>query len=641
MQASKIDSVSAHVGWEADFLRRVELVERRHGLSFDDPSSGRIEPQQIEMITAAGFDPTDIGPECCRLLELRCGATVSPGSDTEMVLWEVVTQEYLWRFGEGANPLGRSAAGKAAAAVVLGCRGVPYDVHEAVRFWQEAELWSARLARAYTRAERVGRVLESLEDGNPVSGRNRDRAMGDIAQAFRDRWAGSCELARLHFAELTHRPHLRLDDEYLRRMTKVLTRYFGEDRIPPEMRLRTARGFLSWLMSASLNEDGQEEPIVVPQGSRAVVHAPYFVRALERLAGPAAADTDQGADDRAARREERPGLDRTTRVDREVVLMQLDVLDAYEDLTQRDKVMLTVQGMERLVETWIIVRRVVGSDLIPKCLFRRPLLLALDGVARALGLSQAEFRPFCRDYALWSKELVNLSRRAVAREDLSDAERGRLGWYLAARSRIGLLRDFDQFGVAAREGLLELGIELTEDDDITDILGRYQKILREWAQETGRPESSGVFLGEDGRLRLSPRMLRDAYSRTLKLPRLNTLAAEEDAGAPPDKYSEVLDQPSTVPVADGFDRDQEADDPLDALQAVETVQAVQRFARASLEQAKPGSARAIILEDLCSFPRRTLLRELARSHGMAVGGLSAAQARVYEELLVVLKNSSR
>lgn len=624
--------------WQDQFVAEVNAeIDRRHLVPLEAFSNAHITRPQVARVDAAGWNVTDPGSECMRRTRPIEVEHPTPGAD--FVETEVYAREIAWRFGDGEQPLSIGAARKLAAIVHLERQGETYDEHDALQRFFEYERWRVlQLFPSALRAERVEVALRVIGDPE-VALRDRGVPREELLHITVEKWRASCALSQALHGELSRRPHLDLDDDRLARMSRLLVGHFGHERIATEVQARTPRGLLSFLMSVSCDERDPEQPLVVRTGRGPVVHSLHFNEALERAFGQVA-PPEQAPQARPAARKP---LDYSARLKREVVLTYRELLDANEDLDDFDKVMLTVQALERMTERWIIVPEVVGQDMIPKRGFRRPVLIALEGVAKTFDFSPTEwfggFRRLCRDFAAWSCEMVELCGRAAEGVELSEQDRLRLSWYLNSRSKIGPVRDFDQFGEAVREGLAELGIEITPNDRIAEILGKYKELLREEAARSGKPESSGLFLGTDGRLKLSSRLLRDAYGKAYRLRRLRDESDRDDIGAVPDKYSEALDQPTTVPVIDGLDADEEAQDALDAFQGVDLVGRVREFARQRCEEAKPGSARAIVSEDLCRFPQQASLRDLSRQHGKAVGGLSKARKRLFAELRAEFGNS--
>jgi hypothetical protein len=200
---------------------------------------------------------------------------------------------------------------------------------------------------------------------------------------------------------------------------------------------------------------------------------------------------------------------KTWRLNPRVVFHLMGLLQREPDLRPEDREMLTVHGLAKMAERRVLPKGPVQPRHMGRC-----ILLAVDAMVRANGIRRMQWfsaaRFLCRLLAHWHAAVISIANAEIAGVKLSAHERAVLGSWLAQRRVMGVPRDFHQFGFVAEDQNTQLGLPADRESVNQDLA-----VFRRLESTT----AGGVFIGDDGHMKLGWRQYRDTMAKFAEVPR--------------------------------------------------------------------------------------------------------------------------
>ncbi|MCP3916169.1 MAG: hypothetical protein GY711_11485 [bacterium] len=306
-------------------------------------------------------------------------------------------------------------------------------------------------------------------------------------------------------------------------------------------------------------------------------------------------------------------VNRAERIRPHIVQKILADFPQDDRLERTDVICLTIHALERASERRILPYGPIHGRHLTRC-----VILAVDGVVRAMGLPRSALvktasgityrtpqarlwhramRAWCRTFTAWCKEMDDIAGAFCEQRDLDPRQEALFEHWWTQRQDLGLPRLWEQFGRAARRVNGVLGLP----DDPGD---RKQLLHLFRALTEGTP--GGIFRGDDDRLRIGQRQLRDAVSSELGVSRSRR------------KMPRSVELEHDVP-------DDDAEDVRQALEAVEAIRGLRDAIAARKREVEPDSARWYVLDDFEPLLTGDMtFRELEAKVGKAKSALQRA-----------------
>ena len=282
------------------------------------------------------------------------------------------------------------------------------------------------------------------------------------------------------------------------------------------------------------------------------------------------------------------GINRGARIKPEVAGEILDSLRVWPELLDPDRFVLAVIALQRMSERRLLPRNVaLGAEMT------RGVVLAVDATMRALNApwQMSILKDALRGYMRWSRWVERLAVDLANGADLGQREQTVARLWIGFRRELGVPRLWEQFRYAAKKGAALL--DTPEDDEPVETLLTFKHL-------NARGRTTGMFVGNDGVMRLGYRNVRDVMAKGLGAKRIDVVTKT---------------RPKTV----SLDKNQASS--LEAVMAVEAVDAVRRVDEfieqelAKVSRRSPAAAVLLNLPRLIDPDADFSTRELARETG--------------------------
>ncbi|MCC7169650.1 MAG: hypothetical protein IT459_04305 [Planctomycetes bacterium] len=216
----------------------------------------------------------------------------------------------------------------------------------------------------------------------------------------------------------------------------------------------------------------------------------------------------------------------------------------------------------------------------------------------------------CRDHARWFAEVGSIGARVLRGEVVSERDRSVFWHLIVARETLGLPRDWKSFRAVAMDAARSLGLPNEEPTDATSTLIMIRRAPR---------SPGGVYVGEDGMMRLGFRQSRDLLQRVSGARRARDVFDALDAS--PARMD--VDADPTI-----FSQTDEMEDAIDAMDAADLLHRVRTVIAGERARAMPGSVAAVALEHFEQLQTGEVsVRDLASRTGFSFGAIARQHRR--------------